>query len=151
MSGVLEKYPGLVWLGFAAAAAMLIGSFGPWGKVIGLLNVSISGTDGQNDGWIVVGAALLGAAALFGWSQGKGRWLAAVTLLSGLAGVGTTYYDRSNLTSLESGTDLARIQVGWGLNLALGASLVLGVVGLVALFEKQAAPEMATPPPTPSA
>ncbi len=52
----IPRLSNLVWLGFAAAAGMVIGGFGPWGKVVGLVNTSISGTDGSNDGWIVVGA-----------------------------------------------------------------------------------------------
>jgi hypothetical protein len=123
---------------------MLIGAFGPWGKVIGLINTSISGTDGSNDGWFVVGAAVVGALALFGWWQGRGRWLALGPLLAGAAGLLVTYSDRGNVTDIESSstTNLAHFQVGWGLNLAMGASAGLGVVGLVALLGRSDAPGM---------
>jgi len=108
---------------------MLIGSFGPWVKVLG---ISASGTDGHNDGWLVVGAALIGALLLFTrrTSHATGVWL----LLAGLSGAAVTVYDRHQVSSAISdagplGQGLA--QVGWGLNLAMAASISLGISGLV--------------------
>jgi len=133
-------------MGLAAAAAMLVGAFGPWAKAIGLLNVSISGTDGSNDGWIVAGVAVAGAASLIAYAHGP-RIAALGAALAGAAGGAVTYYDRNNITDASdaSTTDLAVLQVGWGLNLAMGASVVLAVVGLVALLGNQDAPGMRQP------
>jgi hypothetical protein len=126
---------------------MAIGAFGPWGKVIGFVNVSVSGTDGANDGWLVVGAAAAGAACLFAYSRGA-RIAALGTLLAGVGGALVTIYDRNKFTDAadESTSDLANIQVGWGLNLALGASVVLAIIGLIALLGNQSAPGMQAAP-----
>ena len=142
----LPRLSGLVWIGLAAAAAMIIGSFGPWAKAVGLLNVSISGTDGSNDGWLVVAAAVLGAGAMVAYSRGS-RFAALGVLIAGAAGAAVTYYDRGNVTEVNQAktSDLIALQVGWGLNLATGASVVLGVAGLVALLGNQRAPGMMKP------
>src|ERR1051326_5453235 len=51
-----ERTPGVFWWGIGSCAAMALGAFGPWAHVLG---VSVGGTDGTNDGWIVLGLALL--------------------------------------------------------------------------------------------
>jgi hypothetical protein len=144
MSG-LPRLSGLVWIGVAAAAAMVVGSFGPWGKAIGLVNASISGTDGANDGWLVVVSAVVGGLAIVLYSQRQRTW-ALGTVLAGAAGTAVTVNDRGNVTDTanDNTSNLVDFQVGWGLNLALGASVVLGVVGLVALLGNQRAPGMAS-------
>jgi hypothetical protein len=104
--------------------------------VIGLLNTSLSGTDGNNDGWLVVIAALVGVGSLALYVVG-GKGIGAVgALLAGAAGAAVTIYDRGNISDLadESSTDLALIEIGWGLNLAMGASIVLALSGLIALL-----------------
>ena len=149
----VPRLPTVVWLGFAAAAAMVIGAFGPWGKVIGFVNVSVSGTDGANDGWLVVGAAAAGAACLFAYSRGA-RIAALGTLLAGVGGAYVAIHDRGKVTDAadENTSDLANIQVGWGLNLAIGASVVPGIIGLIALLGNQSAPGMqVAPAPEPTA
>jgi hypothetical protein len=133
----------LIWIGYGGAASMLIGAFGPWATVRGLVNTSIAGTDGSGDGWLVVGAALVGAGALFLYTE-RGRIWAVGTLLAGAAATYVTYHDRSNVSEVvnENASDLASFSVGWGLNLALGASFAVGVVGAVAVFGNQDAPGM---------
>lgn len=133
-----------MWLGVAAAAAMVIGSFGPWGRAIGIVNVDINGTDGSNDGWFVVLSAVLGAGALIFWYFRRRRVGALGTLLAGAAGTAIAIYDRQNVSDINRAntSSLVTFQVGWGLNLALGASLVLGVVGLIALLGNPEAPGM---------
>jgi len=145
-SSPLSRFSSLAWLGIAAAGAMLIGAFGPWGKAVGLLNVSISGTDGSNDGWFVVVAALVGAGAMLAYTRGT-RLAALGVVLAGAVGVAVTYYDRGNITDASEAntSNLVSLQVGWGLNLAMGASAVLGIVGLVALLGNQEAPGMMKP------
>ena len=140
---------------------MVIGSFGPWAKAVGLLNVSIGGTDASNDGWGVVVAAVVGAGALLLYWQGRtvlvlgrllgARFWALLTVLAGGGAAALTISDRGDVTNAanENTSTLVDLQVGWGLNLAIGASVVLGFVGLVALLGYQSAPRMSSPSDTP--
>ena len=107
----------LTWIGFAAAAAMVIGAFGPWAKTIGLVNISVSGTDGGRDGWGVVVAAAIGALALLAWEK-RNRLFAIATILTGGASTVLCFTDRQDVTGIDTETELASIDVGWGLNLA---------------------------------
>ena len=45
---MFERHRGLAYWLLGSAAAMIVGSFGPWASVLGM---SVSGTDGSNDGW----------------------------------------------------------------------------------------------------
>jgi hypothetical protein len=118
----------LVWV-YASAGLMALGAFGPWVKVLGH---SVGGTDGSNDGWLVVAAAALGALifSLQRNSQRSGLW----AVLGGIAGAGVTIYDRENVSSaIQSGGALAQalVQIGWGLNLAMIASISFAIAGVV--------------------
>jgi hypothetical protein len=125
----------LVWLGIAASAAMAIGAFGPWIKAVGLANVTVSGTDGGNDGWLVLVAAIFGASA-FAVYHGGHRLPALVACLAGVCSAFVTIHDRRNLsTAIEGDTGgLVAVDVGWGLNLAMVSSLALAAVGLTAFI-----------------
>jgi hypothetical protein len=149
----LSRLSVIAWAGLAAAGAMMIGSFGPWAKAIGLVNVGIGGTDGANDGWLVVGCAVIGAAAivLYDRAYAVGRsevHLASALglLLAGAGGAAVTIHDRGKVTGVaaDNTSALVSFQVGWGLNLAMGASIVLAVVGLVALLRGFDAPDVTT-------
>jgi hypothetical protein len=142
MSGGLPRFSGLVWIGLAACAAMAIGAFGPWAKAIGLVNTSIGGTDGSNDGWLVVAAAVAGAFALLLHARGVQGIGAIGALLAGAGGAFVAIHDRGNVTDTanEKTSDLVTLQVGWGLNLAMGAAIGLGVVGFVALLGARTGP-----------
>jgi hypothetical protein len=59
------------------------------------------------------------------------RLAALGPLIAGIAAFAVTYSDRGNFTDAADESEYVALQVGWGLNLALGASLVLGVVGPV--------------------
>jgi hypothetical protein len=118
----------MTWV-LASAGLMLIGAFGPWVKALGM---SASGTDGSNDGWAVVGAALLGGG-LFALVRGS-RWGGICASLGGLLGTAVTFYDRHHVQSAikDGGAFVqALAQVGWGLNLALLASISLMIAGVV--------------------
>lgn len=116
----------------AAIACMLliIGSFGPWAKAFAL---SVSGTDGSNDGWVTLVAAVLGLLAVWRrYASGlRGAGL-GMTVAAGL-GLATSIYDRNHIQHVSS-QSLNLISVGWGLNLTLAASVVLGLCGLRFLF-----------------
>ena len=97
--------------------------------------MSVSGTDGSNDGWIVVAAAIFGgvlAAITY-----KNREAGLCGLIGGVAGFSTAIYDRNNVQDkIRQGGALLRsvASVGWGLNLCLFASTSLAIGGLVWLF-----------------
>jgi hypothetical protein len=112
---------------------MLIGSFGAWVK---LGAMSVSGTDGSNDGWVVVIAAVLGLLLLVLSRRHRvaGLW----ALLAGLAGAATTVYDRNNVQDkIHQGGALvqALASVGWGLNVAMIASFSLLIAGIAWLIQ----------------
>lgn len=122
------------WWLLGSAALMVIGAFGPWAKALG---VSVSGTDGSNDGWLVVAAAVIGGA-LF-WGTRVQRYGAMWGLLGGVAGAGITLYDRSNIqNAINQAGPLGRAlaQVGWGLNLDLLASISMAVAAIVYLVQR---------------
>ncbi len=150
MSG-LPRLAALTWIGLAAAGAMVIGSFGPWIKAIGLVNLTVGGTDGANDGWLVVLAAAAGVGALILYDRAYAAWrpgqhlIGAVgTMLAGAGGAAVTIYDRGNITDTANESTSLVVQVGWGLNLAMGASIVLGAIGLIALLRGLDAPSAET-------
>src|SRR5690349_14762235 len=106
------RHQRMFWWVIGSAALMVIGAFGPWVKALG---IGVSGTDGSNDGWIVVIAAILGALLFYGMRANKaaGIW----PLLAGLVGAATTIYDRQHISSeISKGGEFARAiaQVGWG-------------------------------------
>lgn len=118
------------WWAVASVVLMLVGAFGPWAKVADLL--TIKGTDGGRDGWVVVGAAGVAALVLLLYVRFGRGWLVVLSLLAGLAGAATTAYD---ISGIESGGelfgDLVRTQ--WGIYVALvgSISLALAVIGLL--------------------
>ena len=131
---------------------MLIGAFGPWIKALGQ---SVSGTDGSNDGWLIVVAAGVGAALFYvrRSSRTAGVW----PVLAGIGGVIVTLYDRSNIQDkIHQGGALlqAVAQVGWGLNLALAASASMAIAGVVvwaqSAKDEPASTSTPSPPPEPS-
>lgn len=153
---------GVQWWVLGSAALMVVGAFGPWVKALG---VSVGGTDGSNDGWLVVAAAAIGG--LLFWSlrerRGGGIW----ALLGGIAGAAVSLYDRSNVQdAINQGGAFtqALAQVGWGLNLDLIASISMTIAAAVYIFQTQDQPGLrpilppsepppvegppATPPPT---
>lgn len=103
---------------------MLIGGFGPWAKVFGL--VTISGTDDGGDGWIVIVAAAIGAVSLFLWQRRSRRWLILAVVAAGAA-LATTIYDRIDLErTTEGGLDVGSlVDPGWGIYVAMIGSASL--------------------------
>jgi hypothetical protein len=60
------RQQGLFWWTLVSAGLMVVGAFGPWVKALG---IGVSGTDGSNDGWIVVGTALVGGILFLGLAR----------------------------------------------------------------------------------
>ena len=111
----------------ASAAVMIVGVFGSWATVGGS---GVSGTSAGGRGWVVLTAALLaGAILLFRrGTRSAGVYVAAI----GIVAVAAVAYDRTHLGDAigTSGATEAAARAGWGLNLALGASVSLTVAGL---------------------
>jgi hypothetical protein len=133
---------GIQWWALGSGVLMVIGAFGPW---VTAFAISVSGTDGSNDGWLVVAAAVIGGGLLYAMRQRKsaGVW----ALLGGVAGLAVTAYDRGNVqNAIDRGGAFAQAvaHVGWGLNLSLLASLSMAIAGLVALIQARSAAD-ATP------
>lgn len=134
------------WWVLGSGALMLIGAFGPWASVLAM---SVGGTDGSNDGWLVVAAAVIGGGLCY--VARRGRWAGVWALLGGVVGSAVTVYDRGNVQdAIDRGGAFAQalVHVGWGLNLALIASLSMALAGVVALVQgRSEAPGSATSPP----
>ena len=146
-----QRGQGVHWWLLGSAALALVGAFGPWLRVLGQ---SVGGTDGSNDGWLVVAAAGLGA--LLYYLNRAHRIAGMWGLLGGIAGTAVTLYDRSNVqNAIDQGGTLAAglVQVGWGLNLALAASVSLAIAGAVSWYSARpgAQPEPLSSEPPPAA
>jgi len=123
----------LLW-GLASALLMVFGAVGPWGRV-GIVAVGHAGA------LLVLAAAMIGAALLVVWWERRAAGMAA--LLSGLFGAAVTLHARRHLARLVRAMHFPAsihlfnpesIHAGWGLNLALLASLSLALCGLVWLI-----------------
>jgi hypothetical protein len=91
---------------------MVIGAFGPWAKVLGV--VSVNGTDAAHHGWFLIAFALLGALLLVATrtSRAAGTW----AVLAGLAGAALTIHDHQRLSSaISKGGPITQafVSVGW--------------------------------------
>lgn len=132
----MTRQQALFWWVVGSAVLMVVGSFGPWAKVLGF---TVSGTDGSNDGWFVVAIAVA-AGAVFLWQRESTR-AGFAAIVGGVLGATVAIYDRSNLKDAASeGGELGElVQVGWGLNLAMLASISLAIAGAawVLKFEEE--------------
>lgn len=115
--------PKTFWLAIAGLVPMVVGAFGPWATLLGVLTVD--GTDG-NAGWTVVGSAVVAAIALAVYARRQRRWICVVPVLAGALG---TYVTASNLHDISSsgGVETA----GWGIYLAFAGSIFLVLASLV--------------------
>jgi uncharacterized membrane protein len=138
------------WWAAASLVPMVVGAFGPWAKVADLL--TINGTDGERDGWFVVGAAGTAAVALLAYSRFGRGWLLALPLLAGLAAVATTAYDLNDLGDTEPAVALLGLAVsaGWGIYVALVASISLVLASLALVIEIRFKKASRVPLETPS-
>lgn len=115
--------PGRSWTQIGASIALavaVIGVFCTWTKEG---PVSLNGTQGPHDGWLVVLLAL--PALLWSRSMARGSWVGVVGVLgTALVIAGTA------LTSWRDTRDVLGASVGYGLVLVVVASLVLAGAAL---------------------
>ena len=117
----------MVWA-IAAAVLMAAGALGPWAAALG---VSASGVE-QGHGWIVAGAAALGALLLVLTRANRGAGL--FPLVGGLVGAAVALRERNHITLAVHGAGVlahSAVRIGWGLDLALAASIAFAVAGAV--------------------
>jgi hypothetical protein len=127
MAGVKPIH--VLWWGLVSAVVMVIGSFGPWAKVLGL--VTVNGTDEGGDGWVVIVAAAIGVVALFLWRTRSRRWL-ILTVVAAAAALATTIYDRVDLEGTTDGVDVgALVDASWGIYVAMIGSASLALAAIV--------------------
>jgi hypothetical protein len=140
----MTSQPKSFWWAMASAAVAVLGSFGPWAKVLGI--ISVNGTDG--DGWIVIVAALVAVALIIlRERRGLRLWSLILAAVAGGLGVATAIYDWADLSRIADQSGL--IDAGWGIYLAAfgSVSLVLACIGLG--FEKRTASEPVPEVPQP--
>jgi hypothetical protein len=110
---------------------MVVGAFGPW---VTALSESVTGVDGSSDGWFVIGAAVLGAILLLTYRGQPTRAKAIWILIFAVIATAVTFYDRHHASNAISNNsnELVRAlaHIGWGLTLAMVASISLGVAAL---------------------
>ena len=125
------------WFGIASGVAMVIGAFGPWAQALtGLGGLSVSGTVGSSDGWLVIGAAVVGVLALVGAIKRGSTRHAVFASLLGLGSAGVCLYDRQNVENVAE-SDSVALQAGWGINLALVTSLALAAFAVTLIKRRQ--------------
>ena len=121
----MESPQTLLRIGYGACLVIAIGSIGPW-ATLGF--ITASGTDG--DGILTLILAVAAAAFLWRWSVvGKRRRLIAAAVAGALSLV-ITVYDTVNISNLVDGPFGLDPSVGWGLIVALIASIVLVAVSI---------------------
>jgi hypothetical protein len=128
---------------------MIVGSFGPWAKVLG--TVTINGTDSGKDGWVTLVCGIIAAVFLLIVALARLRWLAIGALLAGLVAAATAAYDITDINRLGNGS-VASTQ--WGIYLALIGSIIVVLASIWAIAEvrnpaAEQAPAPAAPPTHP--
>ena len=103
-----------------AIAVAVIGVFCTWTNDG---PVSLNGTQGPHDGWLVVIVAV--PALLWTRSLARGTWVGVIGVLGSAAVIGWTA-----LASWRDSRDVVGASVGYGLLLVIGASLALAAAGV---------------------
>jgi hypothetical protein len=117
----------LTWIE-ASAALMVVGAYGAWVKVG---PTGLSGLTSGAHGWITLAAGLLAAGVA--WFRRATRSAGAYVAAAGAASFVAVVYDRKHLAAIVGGGKVVGQAAGsgWGLYVALGASISLTVAGLV--------------------
>jgi hypothetical protein len=117
----------ITWIELSAAL-MVVGAFGAWVKVG---PTALGGTTSGARGWIVLSAALV--AAGLAWYRRATRSAGVYVATAGIAALVAAIYDRTHLAAIVGGGRVvsAAAGAGWGIYIALGASISLLVAGLL--------------------
>ena len=116
--------PAAFWWAVAAAALIIVGGVGPWATALGV--VDVSGTHG--DGWIVIAAGAISAAALL---VARGNGGAIVGLLAALVATGTGAFDLNHIQSRG-----ALVEAAWGIYAVIAGGVILGIASLALLARR---------------
>jgi hypothetical protein len=116
----------MFWLSVLAALLMIVGALGTWATAFGI--VSVPGTRGE-DGWVVLGAGVVGLIALWSRMLHDSPGAAALAVLCGIVGGGVSGFDLHKVASVGTtsflGEQVHLVHPEWGLYLAVGASVAL--------------------------
>ena len=118
-----RRAAGRSWTQVVAAIAIAVAVVGVFCTWTNDGPVSLNGTQGPHDGWLVVIVAV--PALLWARSLARGTWVAVAGSLGSAAVIGWTA-----LASWRDSRDVLGASVGYGLLLVVAASLVLAAAGL---------------------
>lgn len=128
--------PGIFWALPALVVAMIAGAAGTWvtvdvgGETVGTL----SGLEEGGDGWLVVLAALIAAIVLAAWVFERTLLLPVVGAVTGLASAAMALHRALDPAGAETVSSDVGVSAGWGVWLALVASL--GLAGVSAALAR---------------
>jgi hypothetical protein len=125
-----------------SAGFMIIGAFSPWVTVLGVISVNVWDVQKKEAGILIV-LALLGAVAVF--TRRTSPTSGSVATFTGLGGLVLTVWEHHRITSALTGAAPqyqsfvgAIIHIGWGLDVAVVASLSLMLAGIASFFVGEA-------------
>ena len=127
-AAVLRRRTRVTAVALVAAALMVVGALAPWVTALG---VSASGLH-RRSGWIVIGAAALGAVLL--WLTRANRGAGLFPLAGGAAAAAVALRERNHIAIALHGAGViphSSVGIGWGLELVLAASVAFAVAGAV--------------------
>lgn len=126
----------LVWIELSAVL-MVVGTYGAWVKVG---PTGLAGTTAGARGWIVLAVALVAAGVA--WFRRATRSAGVYVFAAGIGGLAAATYDREHLAAIVGGGRVvtAAAGAGWGLYVALAASISLAIAGAVWVIALPAQP-----------
>jgi hypothetical protein len=135
-----ESPPPIFWALPALVVAMIAGAAGTWVAVgvDGRTVATLSGLEEGGDGWLVVLAALIATIVLAAWVFERTVLLPAVGAVTGLASAAMALYHALDPATGQAVGGDVDVAPGWGVWVALAASLALAAVS-VALARSPAA------------
>lgn len=135
------------WWAIGSAAAMVLGAFAPWARVLGFL--SVNGTDG--DGWVVIGAAIVAVGVIvLRQRRGRGLWPFVVTFLAAVVAAAVAIHDWTDIHGFAGETE-GLVDTAWGIYLATIGSVSLGLSSIALAVETRThAPKTPSGVPRPS-
>jgi hypothetical protein len=129
----VESPPGLFWALPALVVFMIAGAAGTWVTIaVGGETVrTLGGLEDGGDGWLVVLAALIAAIVLAAWVFERAVLLPVVGAVTGLGAATMALYRLADPTGGEAITAEVEVTAGWGVWMALIASLAVAGVSIV--------------------